>query len=149
MNYQGFLLIDITSHYFRSDATSVNQHKEGTLRKVSSETEQLRQQVAKLNRLNDNALAENRFVVSTKIFIYTVKMLICIYLYFKTSRLVNELSEAESSHNDTLLRLRACEKEVDRLKNQLQQYVQEVQKAEDLLYRKVRMVFYVISVLFH
>lgn len=63
-------------------------------------------------------------------------------MYFLFSRLVNELSEAESSHNETLSRLRACEKEVDRLKNQLQQYVQEVQKAEDLLYRKVRIFVY-------
>lgn len=49
-------------HYFHSDIISVNQKKEGTLRKASNETEQLRQQVSKLNRQNDNALAENRFV---------------------------------------------------------------------------------------
>lgn len=51
--------------------------------------------------------------------------------------MVNELSEAESSHAETQSRLRACEKEVGSLKNQLQQYVEEVRKAEDLLYRKV------------
>lgn len=65
-------------------------------------------------------------------------MLIYVYIFCETSRLLNEVSEAESTHRETQLRLRACEKEVDRLKNQLQQYVQEVQKAEDLLYRKVR-----------
>lgn len=41
-----------------------------------------------------------------------------------------------AGHNETRNRLRTSEKEVNRLKNQLQQYVQEVQKAEELLYRK-------------
>lgn len=127
--------------YFHSDANSAYQNKEGTLRKASSEMEHLRQQVDKLKRINDNALAENRFVYLLTLpntqYIYHF-----VFILFQNSRLENELSEAESSRNETRSRLRACEEEVDRLKNQLQQYVHEVQKAENLLYRKVGALFY-------
>lgn len=79
---------------------------------ATSETENLRKQIAQLKRLNDNSMAEN-------------------------SRLLNELSEIECNYSHTKTKLHDSEKEVELLKNQLQQYVQEVQRAEELLMRKV------------
>lgn len=44
------------------NATSASNQNEDTLRRVSSETDALRKQIAQLKRINDNALAENRCV---------------------------------------------------------------------------------------
>lgn len=44
------------------NATSETNRNEDTLRCVSKETDALRKQIAQLKRINDNALAENRFV---------------------------------------------------------------------------------------
>lgn len=57
--------------------------------------------------------------------------------YVINSRLVNELSDQTTEQQVMVSRLKATEKEVERLKGQLQQYVQEVERAEDLLMRKV------------
>lgn len=57
------------------------------------------------------------------------------------SRLVNDLTEATSDATLTKRKLLESQKEVERLKSQLQQYVQEVQRAEDLLAKKVRNLF--------
>lgn len=65
-------LLNIYALYIYSNAVTDNQYKEGTLRKVSTETETLRSQVAQLKRLNDNALAETRFVYSLIFSIYFI-----------------------------------------------------------------------------
>lgn len=71
----------------------------------------LRRHIKQLKTTNDNVLFENR-------------------------RLTNELAEVECSGNMMKTKLMDAEKEIERLKRQLQQYVQEVQRAEDLLHRK-------------
>lgn len=67
-----------------------------------------------------------------------VKQLKCTNnnLMSDTRRLTNELAESECNNIKLKTKLLDAEKEIDRLKRQLQQYVQEVQKAEDLLHRK-------------
>lgn len=52
-------------------------------------------------------------------------------------RLESTLADQTADHEATRKSLVACEKEVNRLKKQLQQYVHEVQKAEELLMSKV------------
>lgn len=55
----------------------------------------------------------------------------------ENSRLTREITDLECEQCLTKTKLIESEKEVDQLKNQLQQYVQEVQRAEELLLRKV------------
>lgn len=57
-------------------------------------------------------------------------------MHFENRRLTNELADAECTCGVVKAKLAEAEKEVDRLKHQLQQYVQEVQRAEELLLRK-------------
>lgn len=64
-----------------------------------------------LKRTSDNALSEN-------------------------SRLANELSDMTTELTITKRKLKESQKEVEGLKSQLQQYVQEVQRAEELLMKK-------------
>lgn len=73
--------------------------------------EELRKQIKQLKTTNDNLLFENR-------------------------RLLNNLAEVECDDKTTKTKLADADKEIDRLKRQLQQYVQEVQRAEELLQRK-------------
>lgn len=73
--------------------------------------EELRKQNKQLKTTNDNLLFENR-------------------------RLLNNLAETESNGKTMKTKLIDADKEIDRLKRQLQQYVQEVQRAEALLHRK-------------
>lgn len=76
-----------------------------------SEMEELRKQVKQLKTTNDNLLFENR-------------------------RLLNNLAEVECDSRTMKTKLIDADKEIERLKRQLQQYVQEVQRAEELLHRK-------------
>lgn len=62
-------------------------------------------------------------------------------MYFN-SRLVNDLSEQTTEVTIAKRKLLESQKEVDRLKSQLQQYVQEVQRAENLLSKKVYKKYY-------
>lgn len=78
---------------------------------ATSEMDELRRQVKQLKTTNDN-------------------------LMFETRRLTNDLAEEECNNNALKAKLHDAEKEIDRLKRQLQQYVQEVQRAEELLHRK-------------
>lgn len=73
--------------------------------------EELRKQVKQLRTTSDNLLFENR-------------------------RLLNNLAEVECDSKAMKMKLVDADKEIDRLKRQLQQYVQEVQRAEELLHRK-------------
>lgn len=73
--------------------------------------EELRRQIKQLKSNNDNAMFENR-------------------------RITNDLAEEACNNNALKAKLFDAEKEIERLKRQLQQYVQEVQRAEDLLHRK-------------
>lgn len=50
--------------------------------------------------------------------------------------MLNNLAEVESDGKTAKTKLVDADKEIDRLKRQLQQYVQEVQRAEELLHRK-------------
>lgn len=83
------------------------------LHEATSETDALRRQISQLKRTNDNVMIENR-------------------------RLTNEVGDMEVANRAIKTKLVESEKEVDKLKNQLQQYVQEVRRAEDLLLRKVK-----------
>lgn len=73
--------------------------------------DELRRQIKQLKKTNDNLMFENR-------------------------RLTNELADVECTSGVIKSKLSESEKEVDKLKRQLQQYVQEVQRAEELLLRK-------------
>lgn len=81
------------------------------MRKLTAETDTMRTQIEQLKRLNENAMTEN-------------------------TRLTNELVESECTNCMHKTKLVEAEKQVEQLKNQLQQYVQEVQRAENLLLRK-------------
>lgn len=80
---------------------------------MSTENERLRAQIDQMRRINENAMAE-------------------------CSRLTNELVDSECLSVLHKTKLAEADKQVEQLKNQLQQYVQEVQRAEDLLSQKVR-----------
>uniref|UniRef100_A0A1Q3G3E5 Putative myosin class ii heavy chain n=1 Tax=Culex tarsalis TaxID=7177 RepID=A0A1Q3G3E5_CULTA len=95
------------------NASTDNIQKESTLRSVATETDTLRKQVATLKRSHDNAVAEN-------------------------GRLSNELSDAGSELTLTKRKLADCQQEVERMKSQLREYVQEIQRAEELLCVKER-----------
>lgn len=97
---------------FCSNVSSEKKKSDGSLQHASNEIETFRRQINQLKRANDNAMAEN-------------------------SRLANELADSDCTHCLTKTKLAESEKEVERLKNQLQQYVQEVQRAEELLMCKV------------
>lgn len=88
-----------------------NKHSKSTLQQAASEMDELRRQVKQLKTTNDNVMLENR-------------------------RITNELAQTECGNNTYKSRLIDAEKEIDRLKRQLQQYVQEVQRAEELIHRK-------------
>lgn len=60
--------------------------------------------------------------------------------------MVNELSDQTTEQQVLVSRLKATEKEVERLKGQLQQYVQEVERAEDLLMRKVKFKAHILGI---
>lgn len=94
-----------------SNISSDNQHSKSSLQQTLAEMEELRKQVKQLKTTNDNLLFENR-------------------------RLLNNLAEVECDGKTMKTRLVDADKEIDRLKRQLQQYVQEVQRAEELLHRK-------------
>lgn len=98
------------SHSCR-EANAVKKQKEGSLQQVTGETEALRNQMQKLRRAHENAMAEN-------------------------SRLTRELTDLECEQCLTKTKLTEAEKEVSRTKNQLQQYMQEVERVEELLLRK-------------
>lgn len=91
--------------------SSDNLHSKSSLHQAASELEELRRQVKQLKTTNDNLLFENR-------------------------RMLNNLAEVESDGKTAKTKLVDADKEIDRLKRQLQQYVQEVQRAEELLHRK-------------
>lgn len=55
----------------------------------------------------------------------------------ENKRLTSELVDSECTNRLHKSKLIEAEKQVEQLKSQLQQYVQEVQRAEDLLLRKV------------
>lgn len=55
--------------------------------------------------------------------------------------MTSELSEQQCLQEETRTKLKNAEQEVNRLKNQLQQYVKEVQRAEDLLMKKVMILY--------
>ncbi|XP_058457113.1 putative leucine-rich repeat-containing protein DDB_G0290503 [Malaya genurostris] len=95
------------------NASVDNIQKESTLRNVTSESDTLKKQVATLKRSHDNAVTEN-------------------------GRLSNELSDAASELTLTKRKLADCQDEVDRMKSQLREYVQEIQRAEELLCVKER-----------
>lgn len=82
------------------------------MQQITSQLEDLRRQIKQLKTINDNALFEQR-------------------------RMTNELADSECSNGLLKAKLSESENEVDKLKKQLQQYVQEVQRAEELLLRKV------------
>lgn len=94
-----------------SNISSDNQHSKSSLQQTVIEMEELRKQVKQLKTINDNLMFENR-------------------------RLLNDLAEAECTTKTIKTKLIDADKEIERLKRQLQQYVQEVQRAEDLLHRK-------------
>ncbi|XP_055530632.1 centrosomal protein of 135 kDa isoform X2 [Wyeomyia smithii] len=94
------------------EAASVdNIHKESTLRSATSETDTLKKQVATLKRSHDNAVTEN-------------------------GRLSDELTNSASELTLTKRKLADCQQEVERMKSQLREYVQEIQRAEQLLCSK-------------
>lgn len=86
------------------------------MRKLTAATNTLRSQIDHMKRINENAMVEN-------------------------TRLTNELVESECVNCLHKTKLAEAEKQVDQLKNQLQQYVQEVKRAEDLLLRKASAFF--------
>ncbi|KFB46792.1 AGAP010985-PA-like protein [Anopheles sinensis] len=95
------------------NVSSDNIHKESTLRSVSTETDTLKKQMATLKRSKDNASAEN-------------------------GRLSNELTDALAELTVTKRKLKDSQQEVERMKTQLREYVQEMQRAEELLFTKER-----------
>ncbi|XP_058173833.1 centrosomal protein of 135 kDa [Anopheles ziemanni] len=95
------------------NVSSDNMHKESTLRSVSTETDTLKKQMATLKRIKDNASAEN-------------------------GRLSNELTDALAELTVTKRKLKDSQQEVERMKTQLREYVQEMQRAEELLFTKER-----------
>lgn len=94
-----------------SNISSDNLHSKSSLQQTLSDMEELRKQVKQLKTTNENLLFENR-------------------------RLLNNLAEVECDSKAMKSKLVDADKEIDRLKRQLQQYVQEVQRAEELLHRK-------------
>lgn len=94
-----------------SNINSDNKHSKSSLHQVTSEMEELRRQVNKLKTIKDNLMVDNR-------------------------RLTNDLAQMECNNKSFKLKLIDANEEIDRLKRQLQQYVQEVQRAEDLIHQK-------------
>ncbi|XP_031640982.1 centrosomal protein of 135 kDa [Contarinia nasturtii] len=94
-----------------NNISSDNDHSKSILQQTTNEVEDLRRQIKQLKHINDNLMFENR-------------------------RLTNELADEECNDRVLKTKLNDAEKEIDRLKRQLQQYVQEVQRAEELLHRK-------------
>ncbi|XP_053683707.1 centrosomal protein of 135 kDa [Sabethes cyaneus] len=90
------------------NASADNIHKDSTLRSAASESDTLKKQVATLKRSHDNAVSEN-------------------------GRLSNELTDAASELTLTKRKLADCQQEIERMKSQLREYVQEIQRAEELL----------------
>lgn len=101
----------IEFNIFRS-AHLEKQRCEDSVRKLTTETDTLRTQIDHLKRINENIMIEN-------------------------TRLTTELVDSECTSCLHKKKLIEAEKQVEQLKNQLQQYVQEVKRAEDLLLRKV------------
>lgn len=91
--------------------SSDNKYSKNSLQQATSEMDELRRQIKQLKSTNDNVMYENR-------------------------RLTNDMAEVECTNNVLKTKLIDAEKEIERLKRQLQQYVQEVQRAEDLLHHK-------------
>lgn len=94
-----------------SNISSDNKNSKGSLQQAALDMDELRRQLKQFRTTNDNLMYENR-------------------------RLTNDLAEFECNNSTIKSRLIDAEKEIDKLKRQLQQYVQEVQRAEDLLHRK-------------
>ncbi|XP_052873031.1 centrosomal protein of 135 kDa [Anopheles cruzii] len=88
-------------------------HKESSLRSVATETDTLKMKMATLQRSNDNAATEN-------------------------GRLSNELTDAIAELALTKRKLKDSQQEVDGMKTQLREYVQEIRRAEELLLVKER-----------
>lgn len=95
-----------------SNANAGSKHTKCSLQQMTSEIEELRRQIKQAKTTSDNAMHDNR-------------------------RLTNELADMECKNSLIKIKLDESEKEVDKVKRQLQQYVQEVQRAEDLLLKKV------------
>lgn len=94
-----------------SNINSDNKQSRNSLIQAENDMQELQKQTKQLKLTNNN-------------------------LMFDTRRLTNELAEAECNNIKLKTKLLDAEKEIDRLKRQLQQYVQEVQRAEELLHRK-------------
>lgn len=60
-----------------------------------------------------------------------------MFIYLPQRRLTNDLSDTASELTLTKRKLAECQKEVERMKAQLREYVQEIQRAEELLCIKV------------
>ncbi|ETN60363.1 hypothetical protein AND_008010 [Anopheles darlingi] len=90
-----------------------NIQKESTLRSFSTETDTLKKQLANLKRSNDNASTEN-------------------------GRLTNDLTDALGELTLTKRKLKDSQQEVEGMKSQLREYVQEIRRAEELLLAKER-----------
>ncbi|XP_050097356.1 centrosomal protein of 135 kDa [Anopheles aquasalis] len=104
--------IDRMQHKLENVSTD-NIQKESTLRSVSTETDTLKKQLSTLKRSNDNASTEN-------------------------GRLSNELTDALAELTMTKRKLKDSQQEVEGMKSQLREYVQEIRRAEELLLAKER-----------
>lgn len=94
-----------------SNANADSKQSKCSLQQLNNEIEDLQRQVKQSKTIGENALHDNR-------------------------RLTNELADMECKNSLFKIKLDESEKEVDKVKKQLQQYVQEVQRAEDVLLRK-------------
>lgn len=113
MRNSQFKLYSFNFKYFliNSNISTDNKHSRTSLEQAASDVEKLRYQVKHLKSTNDNAMYDNR-------------------------RLTDELAEVQCHKRELETKQIDAEKEIDRMKRQLQQYVQEVQRAEELLQRK-------------
>lgn len=103
--------LSFCSYFVSREKSYETLQREGSLRNVTGETNTLRKQISSLKLENDSANVEN-------------------------GRLVSELTDASTELVITKRKLKESQKEVDGMKLQLQQYVAEVQRAEDLLSKK-------------
>ncbi|KAH8242129.1 hypothetical protein KR026_005523 [Drosophila bipectinata] len=92
--------------------TNRNRQRDSELTETSTESKTLRQQIVALKASRDEAIAEN-------------------------GRLMDKLSDAQAEAKTLQKKLKDSEQQVANMRQQLQKYVQEVKKAEDLLTQKV------------
>ncbi|KAH8270271.1 hypothetical protein KR018_006445, partial [Drosophila ironensis] len=98
-----------------------NRLRDSELTETSTESKTLRKQIVALKASRDEAIAENK-------------------------RLVDQLSDAQVEAKTSLKKLKDSEQQVANMKQQLHKYVQEVKKAEDLLTKKVSLVYQELDV---